>query len=59
MMQTSRKIIDRWEVLEIEKQKAILSIPNFNNPAEAARAWADQYENNQVLARNNAQKICY
>ena len=50
------KIIDRWEVLEIEKQKAILSIPNFNNPAEAARAWADQYENNQVLARNNAQK---
>ena len=33
-----------------------LSIPNFNNPAEAARAWADQYENNQVLARNNAQK---
>lgn len=25
-------------------------LPNFNNPAEAARAWADQYENNQTLA---------
>lgn len=25
-------------------------LPNFNNPAEAARAWADQYEKNQTLA---------
>ena len=25
-------------------------LPNFNNPAEAARAWADQYEKNQALA---------
>lgn len=25
------------------------SIPNFNNPAEAARAWADQYERAQAL----------
>lgn len=31
---------------EMEKQiKALTSsIPNFNNPAEAARAWADEYE---------------
>lgn len=25
-------------------------LPNFNNPAEAARAWADQYKKNQTLA---------
>lgn len=25
-------------------------LPNFNNPAEAARAWADQYEKSQALA---------
>lgn len=25
-------------------------LPNFHNPAEAARAWADQYEKNQTLA---------
>lgn len=31
-------------------------LPNFNNPAEAARAWADQYEKNQTLALENAQK---
>jgi anti-repressor protein len=27
-----------------EDQKKMISTPNFNNPAEAARAWADQYE---------------
>lgn len=25
-------------------------LPNFNNPAESARAWADQYEKNQMLS---------
>lgn len=24
-------------------------LPNFNNPAESARAWADEYERNQAL----------
>lgn len=28
-------------------------LPNFNNPAEAARAWADEYERNQVLTLEN------
>lgn len=26
------------------KESQVMLIPNFNNPAEAARAWADQYE---------------
>lgn len=32
--------------IEVEKEykKNLLALPNFNNPAEAARAWADQYE---------------
>lgn len=28
---------------------AQVRLPNFNNPAEAARAWADEYERNQAL----------
>jgi hypothetical protein len=28
-------------------------LPNFNNPAEAARAWADEYERNQALTLEN------
>ncbi len=35
------KIIDRWEELE---RTTMTALPNFSNPAEAARAWAEQYE---------------
>ncbi|GGG04019.1 hypothetical protein GCM10010995_21890 [Cysteiniphilum litorale] len=47
------KIIDRWQELEAKGQS---SLPNFNNPAEAARAWALQYEQNKQLEyeRNEA-----
>lgn len=40
-------IIKRWQQLEMENRP---QLPNFNNAAEAARAWADQYEQNQKLA---------
>jgi phage antirepressor YoqD-like protein len=30
-----------------EEKKKLLSTPNFNNPAEAARAWANEYEAKQ------------
>lgn len=46
------KIIDRWEELET-KERATQLIPNFSNPAEAARAWADQYEKAQQLSLEN------
>lgn len=39
------RIIDRWQELEAQTAPAL---PNFNNPAEAARAWADQFEARQV-----------
>lgn len=46
------RIIDRWEELET-KERATQLIPNFSNPAEAARAWADQYEKAQQLTLEN------
>lgn len=40
------RVIKRWKELEsgLETQ-----MPDFNNPAEAARAWADEYEKNLKL----------
>lgn len=45
------KIINRWEELEMKARENAL--PNFSNPAEAARAWADQYEKNLALEAKN------
>ena len=42
---------------EMEKQlanKNILALPDFNNPAEAARAWANEYEAKQKALAENA-----
>jgi len=37
------RLVDRWQELEA-KQAPVIAIPNFSNPAEAARAWALEYE---------------
>ena len=53
------KIINRWEELETKEQQSqnnILNIPDFTNPAIAARAWADQFEKNQALTLENKQQ---
>ena len=47
------KLVIRWEELERAKRKNEISLPNFSNPAEAARAWAAQYEQTQQLALEN------
>lgn len=39
------KVIDRWQ--ELESQVAV-ALPDFTNPAAAARAWADQVEQKEV-----------
>lgn len=41
--------------IECEKiaKDGMLIVPNFSNPAEAARAWADQYEKNLLLSAEN------
>ncbi len=47
------KLVLRWEELENQARKSEIVMPNFSNPAEAARAWADQYEKNLALEANN------
>jgi len=51
----SAKKFKRWvtsEVLPAIRKTGSYNMPNFNNPAEAARAWADEYEK-----RLSAQKV--
>lgn len=54
------KLVLRWEELEGQSRKSEIVMPNFSNPAEAARAWADQYEQRLKLeakAREDAPKV--
>ncbi|MCE7600599.1 hypothetical protein [Vibrio fluvialis] len=39
------KLVDRWQELEASKG---LYLPDFSNPAEAARAWAHEFEQKQL-----------
>lgn len=48
--ETRAKLVLRWEELENQVRKSEIVMPNFSNPAEAARAWADQYEQRLKLA---------
>lgn len=48
-----KKIIDRWQELE-NQQKQTAILPDFTNPAESARAWAEQYEKCQQSERQVA-----
>lgn len=55
----SAKKFKRWitkEVIPSIRKTGSYNMPNFNNPAEAARAWADQYEQRQKLAAENEAK---
>lgn len=47
------KLVLRWKELENENHKSEISLPDFSNPAEAARAWAAEYEQKQQLALEN------
>ena len=40
------RLVDRWQ--ELESKQAMAALPNFNNPVEAARAWADEVEQKQA-----------
>lgn len=41
-------VIDRWQELEANASQPVVALPDFTNPAEAARAFADQYEAKQI-----------
>jgi len=40
------RLVDRWQ--QLETQAASVALPDFSNPAAAARAWAEQYEQRQI-----------
>lgn len=45
------KLVLRWEELERAQRPAAALLPDFTNPAEAARAWASEYEHRQIETR--------
>lgn len=52
------KLVDRWQELELRSN----ALPNFNDPVEAARAWADVKENEikaLELIKEQAPKVNY
>nr|WP_229258165.1 phage antirepressor KilAC domain-containing protein [Duganella margarita] len=44
-----RKVIARWRELEAVSAAGQIALPDFTNPAAAARAWADEVEAKQAL----------
>lgn len=42
------KLVLRWEELETAQNNQVTTLPDFTNPAEAARAWAEQFELKQI-----------
>lgn len=47
------KLVIRWEELERQSRANMISLPNFEDPAEAAIAWAKEYKEKKVLAIEN------
>lgn len=47
-------LVDRWQELESQQN---VTIPDFSNPAAAARAWAEQFERSQQLAIERDQAV--
>ena len=50
------KVFDRMTALEEQANKPAFALPDFTNPAIAARAWADQVDKAEVLAVEVVQK---
>lgn len=48
------RVVKRWQ--ELEQKTTFAQLPDFNNPAAAARAWAEQVEQRQQLALENQVK---
>ncbi len=49
------KLVLRWEELERKERANMIALPDFTDPAEAAIAWAKQYNEKKVLLIENKQ----
>lgn len=49
------RLVDRWQKLEEELAANRLVIPDFSDPAAAARAWANEYEARKLAERTKAE----
>ena len=47
------KIVNKLEEYQQKERANIISLPNFEDPAEAAMAWAKEYREKKVLAIEN------
>ena len=47
------KLVVRWEELEKKARANMIALPNFEDPAEAAMAWAKEYREKKVLSIEN------
>ncbi|MNS65881.1 Phage antirepressor protein KilAC domain protein [compost metagenome] len=47
------KVFDRMTALEQQLPQAVSALPDFSNPAAAARAWAEQFEQREQLKLEN------
>lgn len=47
-------VFDRMTAMEEQLKKPVIALPNFTNPAEAARAWAEQFEAKQLAEKQIA-----
>ena len=45
------RVIDRWHELEAQVNQTAIQLPDFTQPAVAARDWADQYERATVATQ--------
>lgn len=45
------KIVDKLEEYQQKERTTITALPDFTNPAEAARAWAEQFELKELEAK--------
>ncbi|MCT9497405.1 Rha family transcriptional regulator [Acinetobacter baumannii] len=51
------RLVDRWAELEKQVAADLITLPNFFDPAEAARTWADQYEAKQIACKERDHAI--
>ena len=49
------RLVIRWEELEKKARAGMIALPNFEDPAEAAMAWAKEYKEKKVLQIENKQ----